>query len=253
MAKIADAFGRLEAFSITVLLYVLGYVQMAASKNIETYASAQIFYAAGFTGMQLVQQVFIADTTDLLNRAFWSSLPDVPFLITVWVGPEVAQSIMKHTTWRWGYGIWTIILPVSFLPLAISLFLNTRKAARRHVLPPAPWEGVSVPVLLKRIWFELDVFGLLLLSAALSLILLPLNLAIRAKGRWSNPSMIAMLVVGVLCACVFPFWETNKRLAPTPFLTLRLLKNRTVLAGLGISFFYFSENPSCDGHPSRRN
>jgi MFS family permease len=38
MAKIGDVFGRMEAFLLSVLLYVAGYVQMAASSNVETYA-----------------------------------------------------------------------------------------------------------------------------------------------------------------------------------------------------------------------
>lgn len=243
MAKVADVFGRLESFSIAAFLYVIGYVQMAASKNIQTYASAQIFYYAGTTGLQILQQIFIADTSDLLNRALWSNLPDLPYLVTVWAGPPLAERILETTTWRWGYGMWTIILPVAFLPLAISLFINQRKAARLNMLPPSPLQGRSAMQIVKHLWFELDVMGLLLLSAALALILLPLQLAATAKSGWRNPSMIAMLVIGFVCACVFPFWESNKRLAPKPFLPLKLLKNRTVLAGCAIAFFYFSMSP----------
>ncbi|KAI9675355.1 MAG: hypothetical protein M1817_001259 [Caeruleum heppii] len=239
MAKIADVFGRLESFTIAILLYVLGYIQMAGSQNVQTYAAAQIFYSAGSTGLQVLQQIFIADTSDLLNRALWSSLPDVPFLITVWVGPEIAQSILSHTTWRWGYGIWAIILPVAFLPLALSLFLNTRKAGRLGLLPSSPWKGQDLKSILRNLWFDLDVMGLLLLSAALALILIPLNLAATAGSGWRNASIIAMLVVGFVCACAYPFWESNKRLAPFPFLSLRLFRNRTVLAGCGLAFFYF--------------
>ncbi|KAL9028359.1 MAG: hypothetical protein Q9196_003264 [Gyalolechia fulgens] len=110
MAKIANAFGRLEAFSISVFLYVIGYIQMALSNNVRAFASAQIFYSAGNTGLQILQQIFIADTSDLLNRALWSSLPDIPFLITVWAGAPIADNLLSHTTWRWGYGIWTIVV-----------------------------------------------------------------------------------------------------------------------------------------------
>ena len=251
MAKVADVFGRLESFSTAVLLYVLGYVQMAASQNVQTYAAAQIFYSAGATGIQILQQIFIADTSDLLNRALWSSLPDIPFLITVWLGPAIAEVILNTTTWRWGYGIWTIILPAAFMPLAMSLFMNSRKAARLGLVPPRLWEGQSTVSCLKSLWFELDAMGLLLLSAALSLILIPLNLAATAKSTWKNPSLVAMLVIGCLCAVFYPFWETNKRLAPKPFLSLRLLKNRTVLAGCGLAFFYFSKCSSND-HQSER-
>lgn len=240
MAKIANVFGRLEAFSISVFLYIIGYLQMAASNNVKTFASAQIFYSAGFTGLQILIQIFIADTSDLLNRALLSSLPDVPFLVTVWVGAPIANSILAHTTWRWGYGLWTIVLLAAFLPLALALFLNTRKAARLLLLPPSSWNGQSVAGGLKHLWYELDIMGLLLLSAAFSLILIPLTLAATAKSHWHNASIIAMIVVGCVCLVFFPFWESTSKLAPRPFLSLRLLINRNVIAGCGIAFFYFA-------------
>lgn len=114
MAKVADVFGRTEAFTISMILYILGYVQQAASQNIGTYASAQIFYAAGSTGLRILQQIFIADTSDLLNRALLSSLPDTPFLVTVWIGPEIAGKLGTGP-WRRGYGMWHVLsLPPQF-------------------------------------------------------------------------------------------------------------------------------------------
>ncbi|KAL8927527.1 MAG: hypothetical protein Q9208_002332 [Pyrenodesmia sp. 3 TL-2023] len=153
MAKIANAFGRLEAFSISVFLYVIGYIQMAGSNNVKTFAAAQIFYSAGNTGLQILQQIFIADTSDLLNRALWSSLPDVPFLVTVWIGAPIANSLLTHTSWRWGYGIWAIVLPVAFLPLALALFLNMRKAKKLNQLAPFPWKGQSIVGGIKTVFY----------------------------------------------------------------------------------------------------
>lgn len=240
MAKIANVFGRLEAFSISIFLYLLGYIQMAGSDSVKTFAAAQIFYSAGFTGVQILIQIFVADTSDLLNRALFSTLPDVPFLATVWVGPEIANSLLAKSTWRWGYGLWSIILPVAFLPLALSLFLNIRKASKLGQLPPSPWKGQSIVGGLKNLWYELDVMGLLLLSAAISLILIPLTLAARAKSGWRNDSIIAMLVIGFTCLPAFIVWESTRKLAPRPFLSLRLLSNRNVLVGCAIGFFYFA-------------
>lgn len=239
MAKIANVFGRLEAFYISILLYVLGYIQMAGSKNIQTFASAQIFYSSGFTGILILQQIFIADTSDLRWRALLSSLPDTPFLWTVWVGPLIAQGLVIH--WRWGYGLWAIVLPVCFLPLAISLYTNTHKAKKQGKLPPRPWKGMTFGQTMKSLWFELDIFGLLLLSAAIALILIPLTLGATAKGGFSNPSIIAMLVVGPICLVLFPLWESNKKLAPFPFIPLRILVQRDVLIGCVTGFFYFGK------------
>lgn len=186
---------------------------MAGSNNV---VSAQMFYSAGSTGLQILQQIYIADTSDHLNRALVSSLPDILFLITVWVGASIASSLMEHTTWRWGYGIWTIVLPVVFLLLALTLFLDMRNAAKLHFLLQRPWQGQTFLGGTRNIWYEIDVMGLLLLSAAVSLILIPLTLAAKAKSGWHNASVIVMLVVGCVCPVVFPLWGVLSETCPAP-------------------------------------
>lgn len=214
---------------------------MAGSNNVRAFASAQIFYSAGSTGLRILQQIFIADTSDLLNRALFSSLPDVPFLVTVWAGPPLATNLLSNATWRWGYGVWAIVLPVAFLPLALSLLLNKRKAAKLHLLPESSRKDRDIVGGAKKLWYELDIMGLVLLSAAISLILIPITLAASAKHGWHNASIIAMVVIGCVCFVVFTLWETNSKLAPQPFLSPRLFTNRTVLAGCAIGFFYFGK------------
>jgi hypothetical protein len=183
----------------------------------------------------------VADTTDLLNRSLFSVLLDVPFLWTVWAGPSIAQSIIKHRTWRWGYGIWAIVLPCAFLPLATVLLINQLKAKRKGQLPPSQFSGHSPWQVAKKLYFRLDVFGLCLLVAAVSLILVPLTLAANAKGVWRNNSIIGMLCTGLALLAVFPFWERNKKLAPHAFFPKELFANRTIIAGVVLGFFYFSK------------
>jgi MFS family permease len=240
IGKIADVFGRLEAFTITIFLYTIGYIQQAASHNVQTFASAQIFWAAGFNGVQVLQQIFVADTSDLLNRALYSTLFDLPFLWTVWAGPEIGGKILATISWRWGYAIWAIILPICFIPLFISLFMNQRRAKKLGHDMGSAIRGRSIGQVFKNFAIDIDLFGLLLFSAAVSLILLPLTLAPRAKGQWNNGSMIAMLVIGAISLLVFPFWETSKKLAPRAFFPPDLFKQRTVVVGTLIAFFYFS-------------
>ncbi|KAL1881407.1 hypothetical protein VTK73DRAFT_4167 [Phialemonium thermophilum] len=237
MAKIADVFGRLEAFSFSILLYVLGYVQMACSQNVETYASAQIFYSSGSTGLQILQQIFIADTSSLLNRALFSSLPDTPFLATVWIGPVIASCILSVASWRWGYGMWAIVLPLAFLPLALSLLVHSRKVKRSGLYDKEHrWRG---PGSLRRLFTDLDILGILLLSTGLVLILVPLTLASRAERGWYNHGIITMIILGVVFLGLFVVCESRPSLAPHPLIPPRLLHSRTFCAGLGIGFFYF--------------
>lgn len=241
MAKTADVFGRLEAFTISIILAIIGGATMAISNDVQTYAAAQIFYAAGSTGLQILQQVFIADTTNLLNRALWSSLPQIPFLITVWIGAPIGDKILQTTTWRWGYGIWCIILPVVFLPLALSLLLNNRKAKKAGLTAPSPLKKLGPIATVTTLWNDLDIGGMILLSAAFALVLIPLTIASKASNGWASPDIIAMIVLGVICLISFPIWESVKKLAPHPLIPLGLLKSRTFCAGCGIGFFYFSK------------
>ncbi|KAJ5214854.1 hypothetical protein N7468_010533 [Penicillium chermesinum] len=240
MAKIADVFGRFEAFCLSILIYILGYVQMAASNNVQTYASAQIFYAAGSTGLQILQQVFIADSSDLLNRAFLALLPEFPFLITVWLGPTIADAVLRSSSWRWGYGMWVVILPAAFLPLALSLLLNQRKARRLNLIRPSRRKRKrSLAAVIRKTWYDLDIGGLTLLSTAVTLLLVPLTLAANTKQGWQTPSIVIMMVLGLVCLVATPLYESSKKLAPKPLLSLHLLKQRTALAGCALAFWYF--------------
>lgn len=249
MAKLSDVAGRLEAFNISIFLYVIGYIQQAASHNVATYASAQLFYAAGSTGNQILIQIFIADTSDLLWRAFMSSLPDLPYLWTVWTGSEIFGSLNAPggAGWRWGYGIWCIIVPVAYIPLFLALFINKRRAKKMGVYPRSPYRGKSVWQVLVALWYDLDFFGLLLLTATIALILIPLTIGPVTAG-WDNPSVIAMFCVGGVCLIAFPFWERNRKLAPKAFFPRDIFRNRTALFGFAIAFFYFSESK---GSPRR--
>lgn len=237
MSKFADVFGRFEAFTTAVLIYVLGYIMQATSRSLTSYTIAQVLYATGQTGLQVLIQVFIADTSTLVNRALISTISDIPFLFTFWAGPPIAEAVLPN--WRLGYGVWAIVLPGCFLPLAITLAINQRKAAKRGLLPPSPFKGRSAGAVLKNLWFELDALGLLLISGSVALILIPLTLS--RSSTWKDPKIVVMLVVGVFCLITVPFVERSKRLAPRPFFPRGLFRNRTIVAGLAIPFFYFSE------------
>lgn len=242
MAKIADVFGRLEAFTLSIALFILGMIQMALSSNVETYASAQIFYSAGSTGLQILQQVFIADTSDLLNRALWSSLPDTPFLVVVWIGPVIADRL--STRWRWAYGMWCVFLPLAFFPLALSLFINQRKAKNLGILKKSSYTGRGFFNIVKDVVLDLDIGGIIILSAAFALILIPLTITQNLPRGWQTPHIIAMILIGFLLLIAFPLWEASKKTSPHPLIPLYLLKSRTFCAGCGVGFFYFSESQS---------
>ncbi|KIP10562.1 hypothetical protein PHLGIDRAFT_115319 [Phlebiopsis gigantea 11061_1 CR5-6] len=238
MAKLADTTSRGTSYIAVLLFYVLGYIIIASAKTLGAIAAGIIFYAVGYTGLQLLTQIIIADITTLKWRGLVSALTSTPFIVNAFIGSNISASIVKHSGWRWGYGMFAILIPVSLAPLIITLFWAERKA-KKLGLTSAITEFTG-QTLTQRIWHfteQLDVIGLLFLGAAVALILLPLTLSQTAKGGWHNPSMIAMIVVGCVLLFVYIGWETW--FAKRPVMPTRFLKNRAFIGASWIGFFDF--------------
>lgn len=47
LAKILDVWGRPQGYALSVFTLTLGLIMMAACRNVETYAAAQVFYWVG--------------------------------------------------------------------------------------------------------------------------------------------------------------------------------------------------------------
>lgn len=196
-----------------------------------------------------MQQIFIADTTSLLNRGLWSSLPEsVASIPTLYLGTIVADEVLENSTWRWGFGMWAIILPVCAAPLIVTMYVLQRRATKNGYIKKSIWaEDIAAATpLYKRVanlmWRDLDIVGALLFVAGMALALIPLSLTgSKNSERWSEPSTIVMLVIGVVIIGVFLLWDA--KFAKTPFVPFRMIKERTVVAACLLSvldFFHYS-------------
>ncbi|KIX09571.1 uncharacterized protein Z518_00651 [Rhinocladiella mackenziei CBS 650.93] len=236
VAKLSDIFGRAEGVAISILFQVLGNVLRAASENIHTYAAAAIFYSAGLSGYSIVQQIFIADTTKLINRGFWGSLVEAITVIPVlYIGTTIGEQMILHSTWRWGYGMWTIIVPVAAIPLIVIIYIHQRRGMR--AMPPAPKVSHDVPLakrVIRSILIDFDLPGGILLVAGLALLLIPLTLTGTSETqRWDDGSTIAMLVIGILLLIAFCVWDA--KFAKHPFMPYATFTERTIIGAYALS------------------
>jgi len=238
MAKIGDTFGRTTAFVISTLFYTIGLIMISTSHNASTYVGSQIFYVAGQTGLQVLISIFIADTSTVLNRVFLASLPDWGFLVNAWVGPLIAGNILDTVPgWRIGYGMFAILIPLTAAPLILTLWLQSRRLRKEDRDPVLPWKSDGLVLTMKKLVSELDLVGIIFLSAGLALLLIPLTIASSQPGSWQSPHIIAMIVLGGVCCGVLAIWEI--RLARHPIIPFRLFRDRTVVGGVLSGFFYF--------------
>ncbi|KAF7562597.1 hypothetical protein G7046_g1531 [Stylonectria norvegica] len=236
MAKLLDTWGRPQTMTLAMCSWIMGFIMMAACKNVETYAAAQIFSTVGSQGVSYCMTVFIADTSSLLNRPLMLAFATSPFIVTTWIGGPMSDAILDGPGWRWGFGVWAIVIPVVVLPLTFLFWWNQRKAEKKGLIQP---QKVALTPRKVLAWcIEADLFAIIVLAAGMSLFLLPFSLYSRQAEGWKSPLIICFIVFGAVLIAGFVAWE--KWFAPVTFVPYELLADRTVLfAGIMFTFIFF--------------
>ncbi|CAO3639880.1 unnamed protein product [Cunninghamella echinulata] len=238
LSNAANVFGRFELVSFIAVIYVIGTIIEACSKNVETYAGGQVLWVMGLRGFQLLFQIILADVSSLRNRVLFSYIPSLPYLINAWITGPVTSTILTKASWEWGIAMWAIIIPVVTVPIYISLFLANRKAKKQGKLEniKSIYTGKNIKENIVILFWRLDCVGILLITAILFLLLIPLTIAGGVASRWGDADIISMLVIGFMCVPAFMIWES--KYAKYHCIPFHLLKNRVVLASLLIGMLF---------------
>ncbi|KAJ4003485.1 hypothetical protein NW752_012102 [Fusarium irregulare] len=236
LSKILDLWGRAEGFLLMVLFATIGMIMMAASQNLPTYCAAYVFWQVGWSGLTYSIDVITADATQLKNRGLAYAFTSSPYMITAFAGPKSAEAfLLNGDQWRWGFGTFSIVLPVVAAPLYALLRYNLRKAKKQGLLARES-SGRSLLESIKWGLVEFDAAGAFLFAAGLVIFLLPFSIASMAPQGWSTPYIIAMIVLGVVLLCIFGAYEHF--VAPKPFLRFDILTSRTVIGVCLLDFIY---------------
>lgn len=268
IAKISDIASRPYTYLLILGFYIVGYIIAATSKTISAYVVGEVFVAIGGSGIDLTNDIIVADLTPLEWRGFASSMLSTPFIINTWFSGKIVNALEERDQWRWGYGMFAIIMPVALGPAVAALIwldrmakkkgvvnIASSNAARRTIDNTADQEDqqktintITTPVTdnkkywtqsLKRNLEEIDAFGLILLGFGWSLLLLPFSLKTYAEHGWRNQSLIAMMIVGGLLLIAYVVFEM--KFARVPSAPRRLVFNKTFVMAIIIDSFYMSE------------
>ncbi|CAE6430610.1 unnamed protein product [Rhizoctonia solani] len=249
VAKIADLWSRPVAYSVVLVFYIIGYILVASARTVYAVAGGMIMYTLGHTGLFLVTDIIVSDISPLDWRGFAAGLTTAPVILNSFIAAEIVSSVEAGPGWRWGYGMFAIIIPAVMAPAITTLFAAERRAKKKGELVSGrpndePKSSRSVLQLFKEFTTQMDIIGLILVGLIFGLILFPISLAKTVHGGWSNgniASIIAMLVVGVACIPMFIIWE--KFFATKAIMSKRLIMNQAFLAAVGIHFFHQFADP----------
>lgn len=269
IAKISDITSRPYTYLLILGFYIIGYIIAATSKTVSAYVVGEVFVAIGGSGIDLTNDIIVADLTPLEWRGFASSMLSTPFIINTWFSGKIVEALEERDQWRWGYGMFAVIMPVALGPAVAALIwldrmakqkgvanIASSNAARRTVNSTADQHGqqktidtIITPITgnelqwthsLKMKLEEIDAFGLILLGFGWSLLLLPFSLKTYAEHGWRNQSLIAMMIVGGLLLIAYVVFEM--KFARVPSAPRRLIFNRTFVMAIIIDFFYMREH-----------
>ncbi|ORY68053.1 major facilitator superfamily domain-containing protein [Leucosporidium creatinivorum] len=246
IAKIADLTSRPHAYLYSLVAYVLGLIILASSTSVNAVAAGQVFYTIGNTGFDLVLTIILGDITSLEWRGMSQAIVASPYIVNAFIAGYISSAVSLEG-WRWGYGMFAIILPVCTSPALYILFwadMKAQKLGAVSIASPAYALNEAAKLQDKKSWSAslletlviIDGLGLVLLGFAWSLILLPFTLSASANGGWKNASMLAMEIIGILLLITFTLYEFYW--AKFPLMPKRVM-NRTFLCCIAIDFLYY--------------
>lgn len=263
IAKISDVFGRAEAYLLSLAFYVFGYLIVSTAPSLPRLIGGIVFQATGNTGIQVLQSIIIADSTTAKWRGLIIGIVNLPYLINFAVAGPLVELVMSTRGWRFGFLLWTIILPISALPLLITLVVGQRRAKKAGLLMTTPMQSDSWWKAAAELGSQIDAIGLVLFSLGFLLLLVPLSEAGHGLSSFGKPPTFAhwamttilihtffyllgstpqLLATSAIILAVFAWWESR---AKTPILPYRFVVNTSVvcicLVGvLDFASFYLS-------------
>ncbi|KAJ5671497.1 hypothetical protein N7507_000624 [Penicillium longicatenatum] len=236
LGKTLNLWGRAEGLFVSVVIYLIGMVILAACNGPNSFAAGYTLYWVGYYFIYLILEIFIADTTGLRNRAWAFAFSTTPFICTAFTAPLAVTSFIETSGWRWGFGVFAIVQPFVFVPLCAVFKFYEKKAQRLGVFKREPSGRTTWQSIIHYI-HEFDVIGACIIMAAFILFLLPFSLTSYGLAGYSSAKFIAMIVVGICLFPAFGVWE--KYFARKHFIRWEIFKNRSIAGACLLSLVLF--------------
>lgn len=215
--KLADLVDRKLLFQLAIGIFVVATAAAGFAPNAEWLIAMRAVQGLGAGGLAALSQVIMADIISPRERGRYMGLFGAVMALATIGGPLVGGVITDGIGWRWNFYV--------ALPFAVAALIIVQRTLH---LKPLAARKVSI-----------DYLGIVLLSAAVSLLLIWVTLAGDSFDWWS---MATLLMVGgaILAAILFVVVELRSR---EPLVPLSMFRNRTftlaVLASIatGIAMF----------------
>jgi len=199
--KLADLLGRKLLFQLAIVVFVLATAAAGFSQNAEMLIAFRAVQGIGAGGLAALSQVIMADIMSPRERGKYMGLFGAVMAVATVGGPLLGGVITDGLDWRWNF---YIALPVAIVALIIV-------QATLH-LPKRPRTKTTI-----------DYLGIVLLSVAVSLLLIWVSLA-GSQFEWWSLTTALMVGGALIAAALFVVVELRSK---EPLIPLTMFKNAT--------------------------
>jgi len=219
-AQLSDLWGRRWVFLSILAVFALGSGLCGGASNGDMLIAARAIQGVGAGGINMMVDLIVCDLVPMRDRGkFLGMLFMVIGLFTA-VGPLVGGAFAQAGLWRWAF---YINLPIG-IPCMVVTFLFLRVKRREN--------GGSFATRFRRV----DWGGITILTASTLAIMYAVTYG-GTQRSWSDASVLAPLIIGLVLIVVFIAYEGSGFVAE-PVTPYHLFANRTSAAAFGISFLH---------------
>ena len=214
--KLGDQYGRKIFFQAAIVIFLIGSILSGLSQSMIELIAFRAVQGLGSGGLMVGAQAIVGNIVSPRERGRYVGLFGAVFGVASVIGPLLGGVFVDNLTWRW---IFYINVPIGVIALIVV--------------------ASQVPGQLRRVHHVIDYLGTLVLSAAVTSLILLTSLG-GTTYPWKSAPIYILGVAGVLLIGVFVLVE---RRAVEPVLPLHLFKLRTFsvtsLVGFIVGFAMF--------------
>lgn len=215
--KLADLFNRKVLIQIAIVIFVLATAAAGFSQDTAMLIACRAVQGVGAGGLAALSQVIMADIISPRERGRYMGLFGAVMAVATVGGPLLGGLITDTIDWRWNFFI--------ALPFAVAALIMMQRTLH---LPARPKTKARI-----------DYFGIVLLSVAVSLLLIWVTNAGDTYDWWSTETVL-MVGGALLAAVLFVVVELRSK---EPLVPLTMFRNRTftlaVVASISIGIAMF--------------
>ncbi|MFK0403579.1 MDR family MFS transporter [Microbacterium sp. NPDC090225] len=215
--KLADLFNRKLLIQIAIIIFVGATAAAGFAQDTNTLIAFRAIQGLGGGGLAALSQVIMADIISPRERGRYMGLFGAVMAVATVGGPLLGGWITDAANWRWNFFVSLPFAVAALIILQRTLKISTERTRKASI----------------------DYVGIVLLSAAVSLILIWITNAGSTFDWWSTET--ALMVGGAIVAAIaFVIVELKVR---EPLIPLTLFRGRTftlsVIASISIGVAMF--------------